>query len=81
MLVSNSRYRTDPHSVLCCRFEGESGEKIPSLVKDLVFGAGPRQCIGMRLALYEAKMAMVAVLRKVKFVKIPETPVRLREEQ
>ncbi|XP_070188004.1 cytochrome P450 3A21-like [Littorina saxatilis] len=55
------------------RFADEA-HPIPSLVKDMNFGAGPRQCIGMRLALYEVKMAMVTLLTKVKFTKIPETP-------
>ena len=41
----------------------------------MVFGGGPRQCIGMRLALYEIRMAMVSLLRKFRFVKIKETPV------
>ena len=58
----------------CFRFE-EDKDKIPTLIKEMVFGAGPRQCIGMRLALFEAKMATVSVVRKFKFVKIKDTPV------
>ena len=42
-----------------------------------MFGAGPRQCIGMRLAIYEAKMAVASVVRKFRFVKAKETPVRM----
>ena len=41
----------------------------------MMFGAGPRQCIGMRLAMYEAKMAMVSLVRQFRFVKVKETPV------
>ena len=41
----------------------------------LPFGEGPRHCIGMRLALVEAKIALVHVLRKVKFAKCEKTQV------
>ena len=37
------------------------------------FGWGPRSCIGMRLALMEAKMALVAVLNHYKLVEGPDT--------
>ncbi|XP_046365712.1 cytochrome P450 3A8-like isoform X2 [Haliotis rufescens] len=37
------------------------------------FGVGPRNCLGMRLALLEAKMAIVALVQNFRFVVTPET--------
>jgi len=39
------------------------------------FSIGPRNCVGMRLALMELKMSMVHILQKLKFVVCEETEV------
>ena len=37
------------------------------------FGHGQRSCIGMRLALMEAKMALVGILKEYQFIEAPDT--------
>ncbi len=37
------------------------------------FGWGPRSCIASRLALLEAKMALIAIMKEYKFVEAPDT--------
>ncbi|XP_025106015.1 cytochrome P450 3A19-like [Pomacea canaliculata] len=61
----------EPHRFIPERFDDNS---IPTLLRELAFGAGPRQCLCMRLALYEAKMVAVTLIRRFRFIKVPETP-------
>ena len=42
------------------------------------FGFGPRNCIGMRLALLETKIVFIELLKRYTFVKAPDTEVRNR---
>ena len=43
----------------------------------LPFGNGPRNCIGMRFALLEAKIALVKIIKQFKFEKLSDTKVPL----
>ncbi|XP_045167948.2 cytochrome P450 3A14-like isoform X2 [Mercenaria mercenaria] len=67
----------EPEKFIPERFTSEEKAKRDPFVF-MPFGHGPRNCIGMRLALLEAKIATVAILRKLKFVKCAETEENLQ---
>ena len=56
------------------RFTAEEKAKRPQLCH-MPFGFGPRSCIGMRLALLEAKIALIELLKRYTFIRAPETEV------
>jgi cytochrome P450 len=56
------------------RFTAEEKAKRPQLAH-MPFGFGPRSCIGMRLALLEAKIALIELLKRYTFIRAPETEV------
>ena len=43
----------------------------------LPFGAGPRICIGMRLALFDMKILLASMMQKFEFVQCKETKVAI----
>ncbi|XP_046545767.1 cytochrome P450 3A28-like [Haliotis rubra] len=65
----NPELYDDPESFKPERFEDQD-----KTIAFQAFGFGPRACIGMRLALVEVKVALVNVLRAVKFDRMPDTP-------
>ena len=65
---------TVPHS-LYIRFTPEEKAKHHPCAH-MSFGNEPRNCIGMRFALLEAKMALIEIVSKFRIVLAPETKVR-----
>ena len=66
----------DPEKFDPERFRGPSKDTRHAF-QFLPFGAGPRNCIGMRFALMEIKITLLRILMKYKFVASPETQVPL----
>ena len=56
------------------RFTAEAKACRPQLAH-IPFGWGPRNCLGIRLALLGTKIALMEILRKYSFVRGPETVV------
>lgn len=44
------------------------------------FGMGPRNCVGMRFAMEEIKLALCTILKHYRFFSVPETPVSLNKD-
>ena len=58
-----------------CRFTPEEKAKHHPCAY-MPFGYGPRNCIGMRFALLEVKIALIEMVSKFTIVLAPETKVR-----
>lgn len=67
-----------PQHVSLSRFSKENKDNIDPYTY-LPFGAGPRNCIGMRFALLTLKVAITAVLQHFTFQVCKETQVRNTE--
>jgi cytochrome P450 len=69
----DSEYYEDPDEFEPERFLPENKDKITPYTY-LPFGGGPRNCIGMRFALLEAKLALAKSVLNYRFVASPRTP-------
>ncbi|CAG2102112.1 unnamed protein product [Medioppia subpectinata] len=49
----------------------------------LPFGSGPRNCVAMRFALLESKLALVKMIQQFRFYRVPNTevPIRFRKRR
>jgi len=73
VLHHDPRFWKDPWKFDPERFAPENRDKIVEM-SYMPFGEGPRNCIGRRFALMEAKMALVEILRKFSFETNEKTP-------
>ncbi|KAL1441241.1 hypothetical protein MTO96_008663 [Rhipicephalus appendiculatus] len=67
----------DPENFVPERFSDENVESIKPYTY-LPFGAGPRNCIGMRLALQSVKLCLIHSLHNVQFVRTEKTKVPVK---
>ena len=76
LLHRNPDYWPDPDKFDPERFNPNNEQSYPTFAY-LPFGEGPRQCIGKRLALLEAKMTLVTILKDLHFKRTTDTEVPL----
>lgn len=76
-LHHNEEYFPEPKKFLPERHFGENGNAYPKYAF-LPFGSGPRACLAKSLVLFEAKMALVALIKNFKFHKCDKTKVGAR---
>ncbi|XP_064612535.1 cytochrome P450 3A11-like [Liolophura sinensis] len=79
MIHHDPGYWTDPEVFDPERFTPENKEKHHPL-QWIPFGYGPRNCIGMRLALFEMKVIIVQLLQRYRFVPNSKTkPLKFKD--
>uniref|UniRef100_A0A670YEE5 unspecific monooxygenase n=1 Tax=Pseudonaja textilis TaxID=8673 RepID=A0A670YEE5_PSETE len=80
ILHFNPEYWPEPEQFRPERFSKEVKEKINPYTY-LSFGAGPRNCIGMRFAFLTMKAAVASLMQRFTFQPCKETQVRIRNRK
>ncbi|KAH6932291.1 hypothetical protein HPB50_004351 [Hyalomma asiaticum] len=73
----DAEYFPEPDKFNPERFLTENKDDIKPFTY-MPFGAGPRNCVGMRLGLIQAKTILVSLLQHVRFETCPETMIPLK---
>ncbi|XP_060101628.1 thromboxane-A synthase isoform X2 [Heteronotia binoei] len=73
----NPKIWPEPEKFIPERFTAEAKQQRHPF-SYLPFGAGPRGCIGVKLALMEIKLALLRILQKFSFQTCPETQIPLQ---
>uniref|UniRef100_A0A8C5YAY4 Cytochrome P450 3A n=1 Tax=Microcebus murinus TaxID=30608 RepID=A0A8C5YAY4_MICMU len=77
VLHRDSKYWTEPEKFYPERFSRKNKDSIDPYIY-LPFGSGPRNCIGMRFALMNVKLAVVKVMQNFSFKPCKETQIPLK---
>jgi len=75
----SEEYYTDPETFNPDRWNAENKANLDPYAF-MPFGAGPRNCIGMRFAMEEIKMVLCHLIKQFKFFPVEETPEKLEVE-
>ena len=78
-LHRHPRYWPNPEGFDPERFSPERSAKRPRYTY-LPFGGGPRQCIGINFALYEAKLVLATLMQRYSLELVPSQNLRPRAE-
>lgn len=72
-----AEYFPEPEKFRPERFLPENREREVKPYTYLPFGGGPRNCVGMRFALAEAKLGLAEMISRFEFKTCPQTPSKL----
>ncbi|XP_072000950.1 thromboxane-A synthase [Engystomops pustulosus] len=76
-MQNDPQYWAEPETFRPERFTAEEKQRRHPFLF-LPFGAGPRSCIGMRLAILESKITLLRILQKFRFEICPKTQIPLQ---